>query len=299
MYFSDPELVELVESIAGRFRRSDFENLLVRAELYSIAELDDHLGEFAPILVKRDFVLTVLRDLRERGKLSELFEMLDDDLDVTGVDKADESDAFPPEEDLPPQTPPSTLAPITSRLRGGFAGLRGQFALLALALTGLGLVGRAFIILYGSNLCEQASPPPWVSGLLSELCPPKPTATPLTATATALPTLAPSTSTPTARAISVGVIRIPDYVYTEIVPKLISMGFEAEWIDYTSDYSEFSGFDVVYLPAGWGYQAAVLHDRETSFESFLSQGGGLFVERPNALDPIYRLLSPRRDRLRS
>jgi len=282
MYPSDPELIQLAESISARYRRTDFETLLASAELYSLVELNDPQGEYAPILIKREFTLAILQDLRARGKLAQLLQLvygdrpaISDPSPTEQVSAGREGDTVGPSAHAPRRSATARLSAAAARLRGVTIDWKLVIAALALAVALL-------VFLYGNNLCQQPSPPPWTVPVLTKVCPLPRTPTPPVSTSATASTPIPATATP--QVVRVGVIRIPDYIYTEIVPNLALIGFEAQWIDHTSDYGDYRDFDVIYLPAGWGYQSAVLHERKPSITSFLENGGGLFIERPNAAD---------------
>lgn len=194
-----------------------------------------------------------------------------------------------------PSQPPTNRV---SRLREIAARIPRPKIDLKLVIAALALLAAVFVIFYGNNLCQQSSPPPWTRPILLKVCPPtvtptsQPSVSPSVSPSQSSPAIIPLSPTPIPKIASIGVIRIPDYIYTEIVPRLVSMGFDAEWIDYKSDYSDYRNYDIIYLPAGWGYQSAVLYERKSSFSSFLEQGGGLFIERPNAKDPFVAYFLP-------
>jgi hypothetical protein len=105
-------------------------------------------------------------------------------------------------------------------------------------------------------------------------------------TDTVIATLEAATSTSIATSVpvlpaKVAVIQIPEYIFTDIVPRLDALGYNAEWISVYSDYSTFSQYDVVYLPVGWAYQKAVIDQYATQYQRFVEEGGGLIVEQPN------------------
>jgi hypothetical protein len=290
MYLSDPELVQLAESISSRFRRSDFEQLLVTARLYSLVDLSDPQGEYAPILIKREFVLAILEDLRGRGRLERLFRALDGD-DFTPDSSWSAEAALAASGNIEPteRPRPKTIGD-TSRHHHLLSRLRWPSIDWKLVIAFLGFLVAVIALLYGNNLCHQSSSPSWAVGILRVVCPP-----PVNPTPGAVPSqigLAATATMSPPQGIKVGVIQIPDYIYTELVPRLASMGFDAQWIAHTSDYSQYRDFDIIYLPAGWGYQSAVLHDRQTSFTSLLEQGGGIFIERPNAIEPFVAYFLP-------
>jgi uncharacterized membrane protein len=79
----------------------------------------------------------------------------------------------------------------------------------------------------------------------------------------------------------VGVIQIPDYLFTDIRDRLNSLGFQAEWIGASSDYEDFIEYDVVYLPVGWAFQNQLIESRANQYQRFVEEGGGLVVEQPN------------------
>ena len=82
--------------------------------------------------------------------------------------------------------------------------------------------------------------------------------------------------------VHIGVIKIPDYEFTDIVNRLDTLGFNAEWISVNSDYSTFSQYDIVYLPAGWAFQKAVFDEKALQYQRFVEEGGGLIMEQPNS-----------------
>jgi hypothetical protein len=101
-------------------------------------------------------------------------------------------------------------------------------------------------------------------------------------TDTAVPTQATETNTPAPiRPIRIGIIQIPDYIFTDVRERLQSLGFDAEWINLSSDYSAFSQYDVIYLPIGWAFQKDLIESRALQYQRFVEEGGGLVVEQPN------------------
>ncbi len=230
--------------------------------------------------------------LLPRGKPLQLLNLLGDDFSTSEKDKDHSLESTVQNGDS--QTPFQSQ-PATPRV-GKWRSISSLFPKLRLdwklVVAVLGLFATFFVILYGNNLCRQSSPPPWTMPILIRLCPATPNPIP-TAKPSASPVASPSISpTPSLQVINIGVIRIPSYVYIEVVPSLVSMGFDAEWIDYTSDYSDYRDYDIIYFPAGWGYESAVLNERKSSIISFLEQGGGLFIERPNAKDPFVAYFLP-------
>jgi uncharacterized membrane protein len=79
----------------------------------------------------------------------------------------------------------------------------------------------------------------------------------------------------------VGVIQIPDYLFTDIKDRLNRLGFQAEWIGASSGYEVFIEYDVVYLPIGWAFQNQLIESRANQYQRFVEEGGGLVVEQPN------------------
>ncbi|MEW6401277.1 MAG: toll/interleukin-1 receptor domain-containing protein [Chloroflexota bacterium] len=102
------------------------------------------------------------------------------------------------------------------------------------------------------------------------------------------PTFTPS------RPLRIGVIGIPDYLFTDITERLSDFGFDAEWIGASSDYAVFSQYDVVYLPIGWAFQEPMIESRATQYQRFVEEGGGLVVEQPNYSSPLTPDLLPYR-----
>jgi hypothetical protein len=94
------------------------------------------------------------------------------------------------------------------------------------------------------------------------------------------------------RPIRIGVILIPDYKFTDVLLRLQSLGFEAEWIGASSDYSAFSKYDVVYLPIGWAFQKLIIEDHALQYKRFVEEGGGLIVEQPNSSSSLTPDLLP-------
>jgi hypothetical protein len=80
----------------------------------------------------------------------------------------------------------------------------------------------------------------------------------------------------------IGVIRIPNYEFTDVVNRLNDLGFNTEWISVNSDYSTFSQYDIVYLPVGWAFQKAVIDEKALQYQRFVEEGGGLIMEQPNS-----------------
>ncbi len=104
-------------------------------------------------------------------------------------------------------------------------------------------------------------------------------AVPITETSTATST---ATSTlPASGPIRIGIIQIPDYIFTDIRDRLNSLGFQAEWIGASSDYKDFIEYDVIYLPVGWAFQNQLIESRSSQYQLFVKEGGGLVVEQPN------------------
>ena len=83
------------------------------------------------------------------------------------------------------------------------------------------------------------------------------------------------------RPIRIGIIQIPDYIFTDIKDRLNSLGFEAEWIGASSDYKDFIEYDIVYLPIGWAFQNQLIESGANQYQRFVDEGGGLVVEQPN------------------
>lgn len=99
---------------------------------------------------------------------------------------------------------------------------------------------------------------------------------------TAIPTQVTDTNTPKpTRPISIGIIQIPDYIFTDVRERLRNLGFDAEWINLSSDYVAFSEYDVIYLPIGWAFQKDLIEGRALQYQRFVEEGGGLVVEQPN------------------
>ena len=96
-----------------------------------------------------------------------------------------------------------------------------------------------------------------------------------TATSTATDTLVPS------RPVRIGIVQIPDYLFTDIKDRLNKLGFEAEWIGASSDYKDFIEYDIVYLPIGWSFQNDLIESRSSQYQRFVKEGGGLVIEQPN------------------
>ena len=100
-------------------------------------------------------------------------------------------------------------------------------------------------------------------------------------TATSVPVTETYTPVPPAHPIRIGVIQIPDYLFQDVRERLQSLGFDAEWIGISADYSVFSEYDVIYLPVGWSFQNVLIEGRSTQYQRFVENGGGLIVEQPN------------------
>jgi hypothetical protein len=92
--------------------------------------------------------------------------------------------------------------------------------------------------------------------------------------------------------VHISVIKIPDYEFTDIVSRLNSLGYNAEWINVYSDYATFSKYDVVYLPVGWAFQKAVFDEKALQYQRFVEEGGGLIVEQPNYKGTLKPIILP-------
>jgi len=159
--------------------------------------------------------------------------------------------------------------------------------LIGAGLLGLGLVAifaASLLFLKASPVPEKESPVfPGPSG--SPTNSPTSTVTPtitdtpptaITETSTATSTPAPS------RPIRIGIIQIPDYLFTDIKDRLSKLGFQAEWIGASSDYKDFIQYDIVYLPIGWSFQNQLIESRSSHYQRFVKEGGGLVIEQPNS-----------------
>ena len=169
MYLPDHELVELAEAISSKSSRPTIENLLVRSQLFTLQQLDDPDGEFAPILNKREFVTEVLRDLRDREKINKLLECLDIKLPPKFESFASLSAKERNDETRVPSSNKSITRSISKTTlweRLGRVKLDSKIAIAIIALA-----GTFFVILYGNNLCQQSAPPPWTRRALDVLCP--------------------------------------------------------------------------------------------------------------------------------
>ncbi|HMB21458.1 MAG: TIR domain-containing protein [Chloroflexota bacterium] len=81
--------------------------------------------------------------------------------------------------------------------------------------------------------------------------------------------------------IRIGIIQIPDYIFTDIKDRLNSLGYQADWIGASSDYTDFVEYDIVYLPIGWSFQNKLIESRSSQYQRFVKEGGGLVIEQPN------------------
>jgi len=110
----------------------------------------------------------------------------------------------------------------------------------------------------------------------------------VTATAIYTPTILVTDTSKPAHLIRIGIVQIPDYIFTDIPDRLRGFGYNAEWIGLSSDYAIFSEYDVIYLPIGWAFQNHLIENRAMQYQRFVEDGGGLIVEQPNyagALSP--------------
>jgi hypothetical protein len=99
---------------------------------------------------------------------------------------------------------------------------------------------------------------------------------------TAIPTQVTETNTPKpAQPIRIGIIQIPDYIFSDVRERLRDLGFDAEWINLSSDFATFSEYDVIYLPIGWAFQKHLIENQALQYQRFVEEGGGLVVEQPN------------------
>ncbi|HQX01715.1 MAG TPA: toll/interleukin-1 receptor domain-containing protein [Anaerolineales bacterium] len=99
------------------------------------------------------------------------------------------------------------------------------------------------------------------------------------------------TNTPS-RPVRIGVIQIPDYIFTDVLDRLQLLGFDAEWIKLSSDYAVLSEYDVIYLPIGWAFQVDLIDSRALQYRRFVEDGGGLIVEQPNSASSLTPDLLP-------
>ncbi|RPI89389.1 MAG: toll/interleukin-1 receptor domain-containing protein [Chloroflexi bacterium] len=90
-----------------------------------------------------------------------------------------------------------------------------------------------------------------------------------------------STPPPASGPMRIGIVQIPDYLFTDIKDRLNGLGFEAEWIGASSDYKDFVEYDIVYLPVGWSFQNELIESRSGQYQRFVKEGGGLVIEQPN------------------
>ncbi|RPJ24179.1 MAG: toll/interleukin-1 receptor domain-containing protein [Chloroflexi bacterium] len=111
---------------------------------------------------------------------------------------------------------------------------------------------------------------------------------PIEITETVTETSQPAVSGP----VRIGIVQIPDYLFTDVKDRLSSLGFEAEWIGASSDYKDFIKYDVVYLPIGWAFQNQLIESRSASYQRFVKEGGGLVVEQPNFKSDLVPELLP-------
>jgi hypothetical protein len=112
---------------------------------------------------------------------------------------------------------------------------------------------------------------------------PAPTSTLINAptfTFTPIPTTTPTASRP----VTVGIVGIDKYIYTDILDRLRSIGLHPEWISPSADYSTFVNYDVIYLPMGWGYAAQAFNDMASQYRRYIEDGYGLVLEQPNFND---------------
>jgi hypothetical protein len=77
-----------------------------------------------------------------------------------------------------------------------------------------------------------------------------------------------------------------------VLDRLHELGFDAEWIGLSSDYTVFSKYDIIYLPIGWAFQIDLIDNRSTQYKRFVEEGGGLIVEQPNSASSITPNLLP-------
>ena len=158
-------------------------------------------------------------------------------------------------------------------------------------LIGTGLLAIGLVAVFAANLLLPKVPPtpetasPIVPGPSSS---PTSSSTPtIAATVTDTPSTATTetntaTSTPTSsHPIRIGIVQIPDYIFTDIKNRLNKLGFEAEWIGASSDYKVFVEYDIIYLPIGWSFQNELIESRSSQYQRFVKEGGGLVIEQPN------------------
>jgi hypothetical protein len=158
-------------------------------------------------------------------------------------------------------------------------------------LIGTGLLAIGLVAIFAVNLLLSKVPPapetasPIVPGPSSS---PTSSSTPTIApTFTDIPSIATTetnttTSTPTSsHPVRIGIVQIPDYIFTDIKDRLNKLGFEAEWIGASSDYKVFVEYDIIYLPIGWSFQNELIESRSSQYQRFVKEGGGLVIEQPN------------------
>jgi hypothetical protein len=156
------------------------------------------------------------------------------------------------------------------------------------ALIGIGVVLLIFLALLGIRLFSTPAAPvtdtPTSTNTATSVPATQPSDVPVIVPSSPTVEVPSDTPEPTvipSRPIRVGVINIPDYKFTDITNRLSGLGFDAEWIGASSDYTVFSQYDVVYLPIGWAFQNPMIESRAQQYKRFVEEGGGLVVEQPN------------------
>lgn len=164
-------------------------------------------------------------------------------------------------------------------------------------MIGAGLLGVGLIAIFAASmLIHGPAQNPETPGPLvpDTTIPPTGTDSPTPTTALTFTDIPPITISETSTAAStatdtpipshpvrIGIVQIPDYIFTDIKGRLNSLGFEAEWIGASSDYNDFIEYDVVYLPIGWSFQNVIIESRSSQYQRFVKEGGGLVIEQPN------------------
>lgn len=113
-----------------------------------------------------------------------------------------------------------------------------------------------------------------------------------TVTLTPTPTLTPtftsthtSTITPINYAISVGIFDLGnECLNPEIKKNLEKMDFKVDIVPIQSLFTDWEGYDVLYLSDGWFCKMSEIEELEDELEEFIAKGGGLLIGNPNVVD---------------
>lgn len=82
---------------------------------------------------------------------------------------------------------------------------------------------------------------------------------------------------------TVGIINpCSDWKYGDIVQRLEKFGLDITLLDPSANYQEFSKYNVIYLPSGWGSIDPTLELYPSYLIKYVENGGGLLVEQPDS-----------------